>query len=226
MKILVIEDETDLQTAICKGLSKKGYAVDAASDGDGGLELAYINDYDLIVLDLNLPGMDGMDILKEIRRENKELKILILSARAEIEDRIAGLDMGANDYLIKPFHFDELEARIRALLRRTFVQRDATLSCGSLTLDTVARSAALDGQPLNLTKTELSILEYLLLHPACPISTETLMEHIYDSEADLFSNAVKVHIHFLRKKLGADLIVNVRGQGYLLSAPAGPPKAH
>lgn len=216
MKILLIEDELDLQNAIRRGLEKKGYAVDSAANGEDGLEQAFINDYDLLILDLNLPGTDGIEILKEIRRENKQLRILILSARSEIEDRILGLDMGANDYLVKPFHFDELEARIRNLLRREFIQKDVKLICGRIEVDTARRCAYEDHIPLDLTRIEFSVLEYLMHHQGEPVSTEKLMEHVYDSDADLFSNAMKVHIHGLRKKLKSDCIYNIRGAGYLI----------
>jgi DNA-binding response OmpR family regulator len=216
MKILLIEDELDLQKAVKRGLEKKGYAVDSVSDGEEGLEQVFINDYDLLILDLNLPGIDGIEILKEIRRENKRLRILILSARSEIEDRITGLDLGANDYLIKPFHFDELDARVRNLLRREFIQKDVKLICGRIELDTARRCAYEDHIPLDLTRTEFSILEYLMHHRGQTVSAEQLMEHVYDSDADLFSNAMKVHIHSLRKKLSSDCIHNIRGRGYLI----------
>lgn len=217
MKILVIEDEQDLCSAICRGLTKKGYAVDFANDGNDGLEMLYINEYDLVVLDLNLPGIDGLDILRQVREENKELKVLILSARSAVHERITGLDFGANDYLIKPFHFDELDARIRSLLRRTFVQKDLILTAGDITVDLSSRRAYRDGFALDLTKTEFSILEYLILHKGEVISAETLLEHVYNGEVDLFSNSIKVHIHSLRKKLAEDIIQNIRGQGYTIA---------
>ncbi len=214
MKLLLVEDEKDLRDALKRGLEKKGYAVDTAADGAEGAELAFINDYDLMVLDLNLPGMDGLTLLKELRREDKELRVLILSARNGVEDRIAGLDMGANDYLVKPFHFDELEARIRSLLRRRFVQDDVRLACGRVEVDTARRCAYEDGIALDLTRTEFAILEFLMLNRDRTVSTEELIEHVYDSGADLFSNAVKVHIHTLRRKLPSDMIRNIRGVGY------------
>lgn len=217
MKLLVIEDEKDLGGAICRGLTKKGYAVDYVQDGREGLELLYVNEYDLVVLDLNLPGMDGIDLLREVRREDKELKVLILSARGSVHERILGLDSGANDYLVKPFHFEELDARIRSLLRRNFVQKDIILKVGEVTLDQSARRAFRDGFRLELTKTEFAILEYLMLHRGETISTETLLEHIYGGDVDLFSNSIKVHIHSLRKKLGEGVITNIRGQGYLIA---------
>ena len=216
MKLLLIEDEQDLRNALQRGLIKRGYAVDAASDGAKGFEMACIYEYDLLILDLNLPSMDGLDILKELRKENKELRVLILSARSDVENRIVGLDFGANDYLVKPFHFDELEARIRSLLRRRFVQEDVRLTCGRVEVDTARRCAYENRILLDLTRTEFAILEFLMLNRGQPVSTEQLMEHIYDGEADLFSNAIKVHIHMLRRKLQSDLIQNIRGAGYII----------
>lgn len=217
MKLLIVEDEQDIRNAIKRGLIKKGYAVDTAEDGADALELNFINDYDLIVLDLNLPGIDGLDVLRKIRQQNKTKRILILSARSDVSDRIAGLDFGANDYLTKPFHFDELEARIRSLLRRDFVQKDAIVRCCDICLDTVSRDVLECGAKISLTKTEFSILEYLMLHQERPVSAEELIEHIYDSETDMFSNAISVHIHSLRKKLSRNIIKNIRGIGYQIT---------
>lgn len=214
MKLLVIEDERDLLTAVAHGLKKKGYAVDCASDGEEGLYLIEVNQYDLVVLDLNLPKIDGLTVLEEIRKQDKQLRVLILSARSSVEERIEGLDTGANDYLIKPFHFEELDARIRNLLRRSFIQKDVCLRCGCVTLDTASRIAYEGSRILTLTKTELAILEYLILHKGMPVSTEQLMEHVFDSDTDPFSNTIKVHIYSLRRKMKHNLIQNIRGQGY------------
>ncbi len=134
MKILIVEDEMDLRNSLKKGLEKRGYSVDVASDGEAGLEKVFVNSYDLMILDLNLPRVDGLTVLDEIRKEDKLLKVLILSARTEVSERIKGLDGGANDYMVKPFHFDELEARVRSLLRRSFVQKDVIVKCGTLEL--------------------------------------------------------------------------------------------
>lgn len=216
MKLLVVEDECDLRTALKTGLTKNGYAVDIAEDGTDALELHYINEYDLIILDLNLPGMDGLDVMREMRKQNSSQKVLILSARSDVDDRIAGLDLGANDYLVKPFHFEELLARIRALLRREFIQSNTILEYGDLYLDTASRQAVEKDIPLILTKTELAILEYLMQNPTKPISAEEFIEHIYDSETDLFSNAIPVHIYSLRKKMKHTHIKTIRGVGYQL----------
>lgn len=220
MKLLIIEDEADLSSALAAGLAKCGYASDIADDGAEGLELAFINEYDLIILDLNLPSMDGLSVLSEIRKRDKCQKVLILSARGQVSDKVLGLDAGANDYLTKPFHFDELLARVRSLLRRSFVQENVELCCGALSLNTKTRQAYLNGRALDLTKTELCILEYLMQNSGRAVSCEELMEHVYDSEADLFSNAVKVHIHSLRKKMANNMIQNVRGQGYKVQPDA------
>jgi two-component system OmpR family response regulator len=221
MRILVVEDEIDLCDTIAEGLQIDGYAVDKCYDGEEAYELIRVEGYDLVILDLNLPGMDGLDILREVRRQNKNIKVLILSARAEVSDKVLGLDMGANDYLAKPFAFEELEARLRSLLLRSFVQEDTILIYGALSLDTAKRSASTYGTEISLTKKELALLEYFLLNKEKVISQEELMEHVWDMEADSFSNAVRVHIASLRKKLkaaiGNELIHTKIGLGYYLS---------
>lgn len=217
MRLLIIEDEADILRAVSRGLRKCGYAVDTAEDGLDGLELCALNQYDLIILDLNLPGMDGMEVLKKLREEDPETKVLILSARYSVEDKVLGLDEGANDYLVKPFHFAELEARVRALLSRRFSREPKLLTCGDLSMDIVTRKIAAGGDILDLTAKETAILEYLLKHQERAVSAEELLEHVWDSEADLFSNAIKVHISALRKKLGPVCqIINIRGAGYQL----------
>lgn len=220
MRILVIEDELDLLESIVEGLKIDGYAVDGCDNGKDAYEMAFVENYDLIVLDLNLPEMDGIDVLKEIRKTNEEIKILILTARSHIRDKVKGLDLGANDYLTKPFHFEELEARIRSLLRRKFIQQDVILSCGSISLDTAARSVTINGEPLTLTRKELSILEYFLLNRGRVISQEELIDHVWDSSVDSFSSVIRVHIASLRKKLrealNYDPIGNKIGEGYFI----------
>ena len=174
--------------------------------------------YDLVLLDLNLPKIDGMTLLRNFREENQETPVLILSARSEINDKVEGLDAGANDYLSKPFHLAELEARIRSLTRRQFIQRDVCLQCGKITYDTKSRIAVVDGIAINLTRKETGVLEYLMLHQGRPISQEELIEHVWDSSVDSFSNSIRVHISSLRKKLrsvlGYDPIRNRIGEGY------------
>lgn len=222
MKLLLVEDEFDLSQILAKGLKKSGYAVDAAYDGGEALNYYQLYEYDLIILDLNLPVISGLSVLRQIRRENNKIKILILSARTKIEQRVEGLDAGANDYLVKPFNFMELEARIRALLRISFTQKSSLLSCGELTVNTITKAVTFAGTPLKLTKKEYAILEYLFLHKNELISSETLIEHIWDSDADLYLNSLKYHMYSIKKKLSAidssrQYIRNVWGRGYQLS---------
>ena len=217
MKLLLIEDEEDLSAMLAKGLRKAGYAVDQAYDGEEGLYLYEVNDYDLIILDLNLPVLDGMEILKRIRSRDNHSKILILSARGRIEERVCGLNAGANDYMVKPFDFLELEARINALLRIDFIQAPVCLEFGGIQVNTLSKEAFVFGRSVALTKKEYSILEYLLRCKGEGVSAERMIEHVWDSSADLFSDSLKYHIHMLKKKLGVDCIKNIRGQGYILS---------
>lgn len=220
MKLLVVEDEEMLLNVISKGLKRCGYAVDKAEDGETALELFKLNEYDLIVLDLNLPKLDGMEVLRRIRESNSSIKVLILSARSEIEDRILGLDDGANDYLVKPFDFLELEARIRCLLRQSIIMQDTVIKIKELIIDTKRKSAVINGKALELTRKEYGILEYLVLNKNQMISAEVLIEHVWDSEIDLFSNTFKFHMSSLRKKIAEltalELIKNSRGQGYIV----------
>lgn len=225
MRILVVEDELDLQEAIADGLRIDGYAVDTCENGETAYELLYEVDYDLVVLDLNLPKMDGLEVLKMIRDERPELKILILSARSSVHDKVKGLDFGANDYLAKPFNFVELEARIRNLLRRRFSQESNLLSCGIIKVDLLKRIAVANKEEIPLTKKEFALLEYLLLNKDRTVSQEELIEHVWDQHTDSFSNAIRVHISTLRRKLKAvlsyDPIVTQIGEGYFLSKEDG-----
>lgn len=165
MHILIIEDEEQLCRSVAEGLRIDGYETDMCFDGNKGLELCTTENYDLILLDLNLPGMDGLKLLEQFRQHNDSTPVLILSARGQIEDKVEGLDLGANDYLTKPFHFQELEARIRSLTRRKFIQKDICLNYGNLAFDTKTRGASVNNVPLSLTRKESSLLEYFLLHP-------------------------------------------------------------
>lgn len=221
MKLLVVEDEEVIQNIISKGLKKKGYAIDQASNGKMALELFAVNEYDLIILDLNLPQVDGMEVLKQIRELNQEIKILILSARSQVEDKIKGLDGGSNDYMVKPFDFFELEARIRNLLRRNFIQLDTKIEIQNVILDSAKKEVLIDQAKVNLTRKEYAILEYLMLNHNHVISAEQLMEHVWESEMDLFSNTLKYHVSSLKKKLffvgiPKEFIQNLRGQGYVI----------
>ena len=197
-----------------------GYETDTCFDGNEGLELCMTESYDLILLDLNLPGTDGLDILQQFRTSDSTTPVLILSARGQIQDKVEGLDLGANDYLTKPFHFEELEARIRSLTRRKFIQEDICLKCGRIIFDTRTRKASVDDATLSLTRKESALLEYFLLHQGRIISPEEMIEHLWDGSVNSFSNSLRGHISSLRKKLraalGFDPIQNKIGQGYIL----------
>ena len=220
MRILVVEDERALCETIVRSLRRLAYSVDPCYDGDTAIDLLGSERYDLVLLDLNLPGADGMTVLRTLRQTDRETRVLILSARSEVADKVEGLDAGANDYLAKPFHLEELEARIRSLTLRQFTQNDVVLHCGPLSFDARSRTATAAGQPLALTRKETGILEYLLLHRGRPVSQEELLEHVWDNSVDNFSNSIRVHISALRKKLraalGYDPVRNRIGVGYLI----------
>ena len=205
MRLLIVEDEKKLCDTIAKTLYQAGYEVDTCYDGDEALDYILAENYDLIVLDLNLPGTDGMDILKELRKENEETKVLILSARSQIVDKVEGLDAGANDYMEKPFHLQELEARIRSLTRRKFIQKDICLHCGEIKFDTKKREAYAKETLVSLTRKENGILEYLLLNQGRPVSQEELIEHVWDASVDSFSGSIRVHL--LEKSLKLCLVM-------------------
>lgn len=226
MKLLIIEDEEDILIALEIGLKKQGYVIDTSTDGEEGLELALINKYDLIILDLNLPSMDGLEILEKIREVDEECKILILSARSDYSQRIIGLDKGANDYLIKPFDFGELVARIRALLRRSFVQKSAKIQYKNIIVDTASRTVYTNNnEKIELTPKEFSIFAYLIINKGRTVSAEELIESIWSEDASMFSNSIKVHVSSLRKKLNIfcneDIIFNIRGAGYIIKWDGG-----
>ena len=220
MHLLVIEDERVLCETLVRSLRRLAYSVDHCYDGDQALELLGTERYDLVLLDLNLPGKDGMTVLRTFRQRDRKTPVLILSARSEVKDKVEGLDAGANDYLSKPFHLAELEARIRSLTLRQFTQQDVLLTFKALSFDTRSRTATVNGQTLALTRKETGILEYLMVHQGRPVSQEELMEHVWDNSVDSFSNSIRVHISALRKKLraalGYDPIRNRIGEGYLM----------
>ncbi len=220
MRLLLVEDEKFLCDTVAKSLRKQGYSLDVCYDGDEARDKLSVEPYDLVLLDLNLPGMDGMSLLRYLREKDQKTPVLILSARSEISDKVEGLDAGASDYLSKPFHLAELEARVRSLLRRPFTQKDLRLEAGPLAFDTKSRKGYVRGREIVLTKKEAGILEYLLLHMGRPVSQEELIEHVWDSSVDSFSNAIRVHISALRKKLkplvGYDPVKNRIGEGYLI----------
>ncbi len=220
MRLLIVEDEQALLEALAAGLTKKGYAVDKAHDGAEGYQMASDDTYDLIVLDLNLPEVSGFDLLKRLRQEKPEVKVLILTANHHLESKLTGFQYGASDYLTKPFHFAELEVRVRALLNRQFVQHTTTLTYGAITLDTLNRSVAINGSTVTFTTKELCILEYFLLHPNRLISQQEVIEHVWNGDADPLSNSIRVHMSAMRKKLisalGYDPIETKIGEGYRL----------
>lgn len=213
MKILVVEDERALQNALVKGLKNLGYIVNGASDGQEALDMFFSDYYDLIVLDLNLPYIDGIDILKEIRNDNHDVRIIILSARSEVEDKVIGLDLGANDFLEKPFHFKELNARINNLLRREFVQHDSVIKIQDYQIDTLKKNVIYNNEIVNLTKKEYQILEYLVVNKNQILSNQQLIDHLWEND-DIDYSVLKVHLNNLRKKLPTRLILNKRNEGY------------
>ena len=218
MHILVVEDERILCETIARSLKRLAYSVDCCYDGITAMQMLADDNFDLVVLDLNLPDADGMTVLRTLRKTDRDTKVLILSARSEVSDKVDGLDAGANDYMEKPFHLQELEARIRSLTRRKFIQKNICLECGKLRFDTRERVAYADDNPVALTRKENGILEYLLLNQGRPVSQEELIEHVWDSSVDSFSGSIRVHMSSLRKKLkaglGYDPIVNKIGEGY------------
>jgi len=220
MRILITEDERELAEALARGLRQEGYAADIAYDGEEALVLAEVNDYDLIILDLNLPKIDGVEVCRRIRASGSPTGILMLTARSSLSDRVNGLDRGADDYLVKPFHFPELLARVRAILRREGGPRQPILRTGDLVLDPNALKGYFRGSEIALTVKEFAILEYLMRNVGRVVSQEELLEHVWDEHANLFTQTVKVHIKNIRKKLSAvgagDFISTVKGRGYLL----------
>ena len=220
MKILLVEDEEKLLESIREGLVHSGYVVDTALDGEEGSFMAFTNDYDLIILDINLPKKDGFEILREIRVRDREVNIIMLTALSDVDDRVRGFDLGANDYVLKPFHFEELKARIRSLLRRQTTIKNAVIETSGISFDTRKRTFTIEGENLRLTAKEAGILEYLFFNLGRYVTTEELMEHVWNDEVDLFSNVVRVHMSALRKKLkarlGKNIIRNEIGKGYII----------
>jgi len=214
MRILLIEDDAMIGKAVRDGLALAGFAVDWVTDGRAA-ELSLASDvHDLAILDLGLPKKDGMAILAALRAQGRSLPVLIASARDTVQDRIAGLEAGADDYVLKPFDLDELIARVRALLRRHAGSGSPLLQCGALALDPVRKSVTQDGVAVELSATEFAVLEALMQRPGAVLSREKLEESVYGWGAEVSSNAIEVHLHHLRRKLGSAVIKNVRGVGY------------
>ena len=219
MRLLVVEDEPTLAEQLRHALADAGYAVDLASDGVEGLHLGSTETFDAVVLDIGLPRLDGLTLLRRWRSAGRTHPVLILTARDAWHEKVAGIDAGADDYLTKPFHMEELLARVRALIRRAGGHASATLQCGPLCLDTRTQRASVDGLPLTLTSHEYRVLAYLMHHAGDVVSRAELIEHIYAQDFDRDSNTVEVFVARLRKKLPPEAIETVRGQGYRLVAP-------
>lgn len=220
MRLLLVEDEKDAAVMLAKGLREQAYAVDVVLNGSDALEKAHINQYDLILLDIMLPGLDGLEVCRRLRSDGLAVPILLLTARVGVDDRIIGLDCGADDYLTKPFDFRELLARIRALLRRGEMLRDTVLEVGDLTIDTRSHTASRGGTAIRLTAKEYALLEYLARRKGEVVGREDISEHVWEEDYDPFSNLIEVYIKRLRRKIESEtaptLLHTRRGEGYIL----------
>ncbi len=219
MRILVVEDDKELNRQISEALTDAGYVVDKAFDGEEGHFLGDTEPYDAVVLDIGLPQMDGISVVERWRRDGKKVPVLILTARDRWSDKVSGIDAGADDYVTKPFHIEEVLARVRALIRRAAGHASSELTCGPLLLDTKASKADIDGTPLKLTSHEFRLLAYLMHHMGEVVSRTELVEHLYDQDFDRDSNTIEVFVGRLRKKMGVDMIETVRGMGYRMREP-------
>jgi two-component system OmpR family response regulator len=215
MRVLIIEDEPDLLASLAQALREEGYAVDTADNGDDGLFNAEGTDYDAIVLDVMLPGLDGWEILTRLRK-TKKTPVLMLTARDQSRDRVRGLDIGADDYVVKPFDLPELFARLRALIRRSANKTTNLIEIGDVKIDTAARNIHRAGKLMELTAREYALVEFLVLHRGEVVTRTQLYEHLFDENDDTFSNLLDVHVSNVRKKLGAEFIVTRRGHGYCI----------
>lgn len=218
MRVLVVEDEPRLRHNLSKALREEGYAVDTADAGGDGLFKAESYDYDAVLLDVMLPEIDGWEILRRLRQK-KTTPVLMLTARDSIQDRVKGLDTGADDYLVKPFDLPELLARLRALIRRTAGQASSVIDLGEVRIDTRSRLVTRGSESVSLTAREYAILEYLALHRGQVVTRTALYEHLFDETDNTLSNLVDVHVFSIRKKLGHELIATRRGQGYCIEGP-------
>jgi len=219
MRILIVEDDADLSRQLSESLKDVGYAVDVANDGEEGHFLGDTEPYDAVVLDLGLPQIDGISVLQKWRGDGRKFPVLILTARDQWSEKVAGFDAGADDYLTKPFHAEELLARLRALVRRAAGHTTDSIDIGSLHVDNRAARAFVDGMPIKLTSHEFRLLSYMAMHKGRVISRTELVEHIYDQDFDRDSNTIEVFIGRLRKKIGSDRIQTERGLGYRLINP-------
>jgi heavy metal response regulator len=220
MRILLVEDEKKIASFIERGLTEQHYTVDVAEDGNEGLYLAEINPYDLIILDIMLPGKDGFAVCRELRQQKNDVPILMLTARDDVRDKIYGLDSGADDYLTKPFAFGEFLARVRVLLRRNRAMKTTSLKVADLELDQLTHTVTRNGRNIELTATEYALLEYLMLQAGQVVTRTMISEHVWSQDFDSFSNVINVYINYLRKKVDAGfsrkLIHSVRGRGYMI----------
>jgi len=219
MRVLVVEDDPDLNRQLNRALTDAGYAVDVATDGEDGHFLGDTEPYDAVVLDLGLPQIDGVTVLERWRQDGRVFPVLILTARDRWSEKVAGFDAGADDYLTKPFHTEELLARLRALTRRAAGHASSSIDCGSLSVDTRGARVFIDGAPVKLTSHEFRLISYMAHHQDRVISRSELVEHIYDQDFDRDSNTIEVFVGRLRKKIGSDRIETVRGLGYRLIDP-------
>ena len=219
MRLLVVEDDPDLNRQLVSALTDAGYAVDTAFDGEEGHFLGDTEPYDAVVLDIGLPKMDGISVLEEWRREARTMPVLLLTARDRWSDKVAGMDAGADDYVAKPFHMEEVLARVRALLRRSAGLATSEIECGPIRLDTKSSRVTVDGAAIKLTSHEYRLLAYLMHHRGRVISRTELVEHLYEQDFDRDSNTIEVFIGRLRKKLPQDFIRTARGLGYSLVDP-------
>ena len=223
MRILVIEDDADLNRQLVTALKEAGYAVDSATDGEEGHFLGDTEPYDAVVLDIGLPQLDGISVLEQWRRAGRMMPVLILTARDRWSDKVQGIDAGADDYVAKPFHIEEVLARVRALVRRAAGHASNEIECGPVRLDARSGRVTVDGNPIKLTSHEYKVLEYLMLHRERVVSRTELIEHLYDQDFDRDSNTIEVFVGRLRKKVSSDLIETVRGLGYRIIAPGDAP---
>lgn len=220
MRILIIEDDKELNRQLVEAVRHASYVADSAFDGEEGFFLGDTETYDAVILDIGLPLIDGISILKRWRQNGKTMPVLMLTARDRWSDKVAGIDAGADDYVAKPFHIEEVLARLRALIRRSSGHASAELFCGPVVLDTKSLNVSVDGQFIQLTSHEFRLLSYLMHHKNTVVSRSELIEHLYDQDFDRDSNTVEVFIGRLRKKLNVDIIETIRGLGYRLKEPA------
>jgi two-component system, OmpR family, response regulator len=218
MRLLVVEDEPDLLGSLMQAFREDGYAADSATDGEEGLFKAEGCDYDAIVLDVMLPGIDGWELLRRLRR-TKQTPVLLLTARDAVRDRVRGLDTGADDYVVKPFDLAELLARLRALIRRAASQAQSAIEIGGVLIDTAARTVSRKGKPVMLTAREYALVEFLALHRGIVVTRTVLYDHLFDENDSTLSNLLDVHVSNVRKKLGHDFITTRRGHGYSVDSP-------